>query len=118
MAIVSVTNAKLKFNKAGDIPAAVAVDATDGARVSFKNKEDARILIILENAASAAKTATVKAGGGLQGVNDLTIQLAASAETAIVLESGPYVQTEGENRGYVVITGTDANVKVAAIELP
>ena len=118
MAIVSVTNTKLKFNEAGAIPAAVAVDVTDGARIDFTDKEDARILIILENAATSAKTATIKAGGGLQGVNDLEVSLASIAKMSIVLESGPYIQTEGTNKGCVVITGEDANVKVAAVELP
>lgn len=118
MAIVSITNTKLKFNEAGTLPAAVAVDASAGAKIDFTEKEDARIFIILENAATSAKTATVKAGGGIQGVNDLAVSLAASAKTAIVLESGPYIQTEGDNKGCVVIMGEDANVKVAAVELP
>lgn len=118
MAIVSITNTKLKFNEAGTIPATVAVDATDGAKIDFTEKEDARIFIIFENAASSAKTVTVKAGGGIQGVNDLTVSLAASAKMSVVLESGPYIQTEGDNKGCVVIMGEDANVKVAVVELP
>ena len=118
MAITNVTNAKLSFNTAGNVPAAVAVDASAGARIDFSGKEDARILVLLENAAGAAKTATVKAGGGIQGVSDLSVPLSANAKLAIVLESGAYVQTEGDNKGHVVVTGSDANVKVAAIELP
>lgn len=118
MAIVNISNTKLAFNEAKAIPATVAVDATDGAKIDFSGKEDARILVILENAAGAAKTATVKAGDSIQGVSDLSVSLSAGAKTAIVLESGYYVFTSGSNKGCIVVNGTDANVKVAAIELP
>ncbi len=118
MAVVKIENTKLNFNKAGTIPAAVAVDASDGAAVVYSGKEDARILVIIENADSGDKKATVTAGGGVQGVSDLEITVSGTSKAAVVLESGVYVQTEGDNRGCVVIKGEDDNIKIAAIELP
>lgn len=118
MAATSVTNTSLKFNTAGDMPTAVAVNAADGAVIDFSNCEDGRILIILENASTAEKTATIKAGDSIQGVSDLAVKIAASGKKIITVESGRFMNVSGANRGCVVITGTDANVKVAAIELP
>lgn len=118
MSKASITNTKMSFNTAVAIPATVAVGSEGSeyiAEVSYKRKDDSRILVILENSdTSAAKNVTVKKGTGLQGVSDLTIEVAASAKMAIVLESGRFVNNDGN----VVIAGTDTKVKVAAIELP
>lgn len=113
MATVKVTNTTLHFNEKAAIPEPVTA-GTDGAKVSFENSEDAKILIILE--ATAETEATVLAGGGIQAVNDLVLSLHSGEKSALALESGMYMQTEGENKGAVVIKG--ANLKVSAIELP
>lgn len=118
MAATAVTNTSLKFNEAKTMPAAVAVNATDGAAVDFSAKEDGRILIILENAAAAEKAVTVLAGDSIQGVHDLAITLSANETKVITVESGRYMHVSGDNRGCVIIKGADVNVKVAAIELP
>ena len=118
MAATYVTNTSLKFNEAETMPAAVAVNATDGAKVDFSAKEDGRILVILENGASVENTAVIKAGDSIQGVSDLAVTLAAGEKKVITVESGKFMNVSGENRGCIVIIGTDANVKVAAIELP
>lgn len=110
--MTTVTNTSLRFNEAQAIADSIEA-GTDGVKVSFENKEDARILIILE--ATADTEATVKAGGGIQAANDLTVSV-KSGMNAIVLESGMYMQTEGEDKGTVIITGE--NLKVLAIELP
>lgn len=78
MAATTVVNTSLKFNEAQTLPAAVAVDATDGALVDYSNKEDARILLILENGTTSENTVTVKAGDSIQGISDLTVTLASS----------------------------------------
>lgn len=118
MAKTSITNTKMSFNTAVAVPATVAVGSEGSeyiAEVNYKRKEDSRILVILENSdSSAAKTVTVKKGTGLQGVADLTIEVAASAKMAVVLESGKFINNDGN----IVIAGTDTKVKVAAIELP
>lgn len=117
MATTNITNTSLKFNTAAAMPATSALDASGGCRISFKNREDARILIILENSATASKEATVKAGNSIQGVKDLTVSLDAGQKKVITLESGKYMNVSGTNAGYVVITGT-ADIKAAAVELP
>ena len=117
MSKASVTNTKMSFNTAVAIPATVAVGSEGSeyiAEISYKGKDDSRILVVLENSDTSAKNATIKKGTGLQGVSDLTINIAASSKMAIVLESGKFVNNEGN----VVVTGADAKVKVAAIELP
>lgn len=119
MAIASVTNTKLKTNTIAAMPTATAVDATAGAAVDYSNKSDGRILLILENAhATAAKTATIKSGNGLQGTEDLAVEIAAGAQKVVVIETGKFVNVSGTNKGKVVITGTSADIKVSAIELP
>ncbi len=118
MAATSVVNTSLKFNKAETMPAAVAINATDGALVDYSNKEDARILLILENATAAENTVTIKAGDSIQGISDLTVTLASSETKVITVESGKYMNVSGQNRGCILITGNNANIKVAAIELP
>lgn len=118
MTAAAITNKVLKFNQAEAIPAATAVDATDGALIT-PNASDEKVIILLENAsASVAKTATIKAGNGFAGTSDLSVALPASAKYAIVVESGKFVNASGTNRGKIVVTGTDANVKVGVLVTP
>lgn len=118
MAIVQITNTTLKRNEMGGIPATVAVDVTDGAGIKFSNKSDGKILIIIENSGAAEGTATIEAGNGLQGVEDLVLTIGNGKKVGIVVESGKFVKMTGENRGLVVVKGSSADIKVAAIELP
>lgn len=111
--MTTITNTTLKFNKAEPMPAPVDV-GEDGIRVSLESKEDCKVLIMLE--AASDTEATVVAGGGIQAVNDLVLELEGGNAHAVVLESGMYMQTEGEHKGTVVIKGE--NLKVSAIELP
>ncbi len=117
MAITTVENLTLAFNEAQKMPTPAAFDAEGGAKIDFSNKEDIRILVLLENTASGEKTVTVEAGDGIQGVNPLSVSLEAKGSYAIVLESGKYMHTVGENSGCVVLK-CDAEVKASAIELP
>lgn len=116
MAATSITVEKMKYEELATMPTAAAVDATDGALVPW-DVADRKLLILLENAASAAKTVTIKSGGGVQATGDLVLSLQASAKTAIMLDSGKYKQVKGDNKGKLVIKGEDANVKVAALQL-
>lgn len=116
MAATSITVTKMTPEALATMPTAAAVDAKDGALIPW-DAADGKLLILIENAASAPKSVTIKSGGGLQGVGDLTLSLSASAKTAIMLDSGKYKQVKGDNKGKLVITGEDANVKVAALQL-
>lgn len=118
MAAVNIQNTSMKLNEAAVLPTSAAIDAAGGAAVSYRDREDARILLIIENGASSEKTARIEAGDGIQGISDLVMELAANEKRIVTVESGKYMKTCGENRGAVIIKGTDANIKVAAIELP
>ena len=117
MAATVITPVQLALNTAANLPTALAVDATDGALIDF-NVNDLKALVILENAATAEKTATIKAGNGIQGVKDLTITLPASGKMCIRIESMKYRFVSGDKMGKVHITGADANVKVGCVVLP
>lgn len=117
MAATEITVTKIEKEKAIAIPATTAVDATDGAAVEW-DCADGKLLLIVENADSAAaKSATVVNGGGLQGMGDLVLSIAQSSKMAIVLDSGKYKQVGGTYKGKLWIKGEDANIKVAAMEL-
>lgn len=116
-AATAIVNTALVLNTMAVAPTPAAVEATNGALVTF-NKADGKILVILTNIAVGAKTCTLKAGNGLQGVDDLALSLTASSTNFIVIESMKYVNMTGDNKGKLVIIGEDANVKVSAVVLP
>ncbi len=110
MAEVNVALKKVEMNEGFDLPEAVALDATDGAYISFRG-QDAKTVILLTGTGEAV----VKAGDGLQAINDLAVTVGANG-TALELESGAYKITSGAHKGTVHITGP-ATVKVQAFEL-
>lgn len=119
MAVAEITNVDLVRNEAKELVDAVAVDVTDGAKVDYTNRSDGRILLLLTNSnASEAKKATIVQGNSLQGVEDLEISIEANKTVAIVVESGKFMNVSGDNKGYVIIKGESADIKVQAIELP
>jgi hypothetical protein len=94
-----------------------AVDAAAGAEFEMSGRDD-RVVVLIQNAATSAKSVTVKAGNGIQGVVDYTENVAASSTTAIVLESGRFKNVSGEDKGKVIIMGASADIKLAVIQLP
>lgn len=94
-----------------------AVDAADGAEFVMDERDD-KYLILVQNAATAAKDVTIKAGNGIQGVNDLTRSIAASSFTFVQIESGRFKNVTGADKGKVIITGASADIKVAVFRLP
>lgn len=119
MAIASITNVELKRNEAKQIIDAVAVDGSAGAKVSYANKSDGKILLMLTNGGSAgAKKATILAGNSLQGTENLEISVAQGKTMAIVVESGKFMNVSGDYKDCIVIKGESTDIKVQAIELP
>lgn len=112
MAITKITAAKSKFNTPAAMPATVAINATDGAAVY--PAADHKTLVIIES--TAAGTATIKAGTGIQGTRDLEVKFSAAGSQCVTLESGAFMQVSGDNKGAYLITG--ANIKVAAVTVP
>lgn len=117
MASTSITNTKIKFNLGVSAEDPVAVTSTsDGCVIDFSHS-DGRILILLHNGDASPFDVKVLAGNGIQGTNDLSVNVAANKTTALVLESGAFMNVSGENKGKVKITG-NTNLKVQAFELP
>lgn len=96
-----------------------AIDGTDGAYFVMAKGGD-KYVIGIKNAVSseASKTITIKAGNGLQGTNDISLSLAKDEIAWVTLDSGKFKNVYGENKGKVILTGTDNNLQVKVIELP
>lgn len=123
MAAVKITPIKLtSFNtfikETADTDFA-AIDGTDGAYFVMAKGGD-KYVIGIKNAVSTAanKTITIKAGNGLQGTNDISLTLAKDEIAWVALDSGKFKNVYGENKGKVILTGTDNNLQVKVIELP
>lgn len=96
-----------------------AIEATDGAYFVMAKGGD-KYVIGIKNAVSteANKTITIKAGNGLQGTNDISLTLSQNEIAWVALDSGKFKNVYGENKGKVILTGTDNNLQVKVIELP
>ena len=94
-----------------------AVDAADGAEFVMDERDD-KYLILVQNSATSAKDVTIKAGNGIQGVNDLTHSVAASSFTFVQVDSGRFKNVSGTDKGKVIIKGASADIKVAVFRLP
>lgn len=94
-----------------------AISATDGAQVDMSGSDD-RILILIQNAATSAKTVTIKAGNGVAGVVDLEKSIAASSYTLLRVDSARFKNLSGADKGNLLITGDSADIKVAVFRLP
>ena len=86
---------------------------TAGTTVDFQG-EDEKTVILFN--ASAAGTVTIMAGTGIQGVNDVKVDVPAGY-SAMVLESGAAKQITGDNKGGVLLKPSAATITIAAVEL-
>lgn len=96
-----------------------AIDATYGAYFVMAKGGD-KYVIGIKNAVETTtnKTITIKAGNALQGTNDISLTLAKNEIAWVALDSGKFKNVCGENKGKVILTGTDNNLQVKVIELP
>lgn len=123
MAATEITPIKLtSFNtitKEASATDFAAIDGTHGAYFVMAKGGD-KYVIGIKNAASSAadKTITIKAGNGLQGTNDISLTLSQNEIAWVALDSGKFKNVYGENKGKVILTGTDNNLQVKVIELP
>ena len=117
MAITNVERNKLPLNAWGTVTFIAATTAEDGVAIDFKGK-DHKTVILAQNGGSGTATVTVKAGNGIQGVNDVAeYTIAAGSIAAIRLDSGEFKQVTGTNKGNVVIIPSSTDVKFAVVEL-
>lgn len=108
-----------KYNEAYpfDMEDGGAIDAADGAEIDYSARDD-KMLVLLQNVTDSAVTVTVKAGNGIQGVCDLSFELAGSAAVTLALESGRFKNVSGENKGKVILAASAAGVGAMAFKLP
>jgi hypothetical protein len=118
MAATVLVPQKLVANTLTERTATVAIDATDGGYFPMSDK-DHKYLVIVENAhATVAYDFTIKAGDGIQGLADYLLEIPAAKTYYVAIESGMYKVMEGTNKGRVMLTAEDANIKVAVVILP
>ena len=123
MAAQKITPIKLTsfntFTKETETTDFVAINAEAGAYFVMAKGGD-KYVIGIKNAVAEPgnKTITIKAGNGLQGTNDISLALAKDEIAWVALDSGKFKNVYGENKGKVILTGTDANLLVKVIELP
>ena len=113
MAAATVTTKKLLWNTADKITMATA-DTTAGAYVTPASDE-ATLLVLT---ATAALTATVAAGDGIQGVEDLSVTMASGDTKYLAVESGRYKITSGEHKGKILVKTSATGLSVGCVVLP
>ena len=90
-----------------------AVDSTS-KQADFPISKDHKTLIMVKNThGSAAKTATIKAGGGFRGGADVTVSIASGSTYCMQVDSGFFKGSDGK----VLIVGESADIYAGAIEL-
>lgn len=104
----------MKLTMRNDIatPELTALTANTEKAIEWSENDDKMILVV--NAANAT-TLTVKAGNGIQGVCDLTLNVPVGV-SLVKLESGRFKFVTGENKGKIVVVSAGTpKVGVAAL---
>ncbi|MFI3128450.1 MAG: hypothetical protein R3Y18_00155 [Bacillota bacterium] len=99
------------INTAVEMTAATSVGTT-ATYIDFSGRD---LVLLASNAGSSAATLTLKAGDGIQGVEDLEIAIAAGKEICILPETGRFKIVNGDNAGKIELIAT-ATVSVQIIE--
>ena len=86
---------------------------SDNVLIDWDCKDERAMLLFLGG--SSAATVTIKAGNGIQGCNDLTIEVPASSYVAVPINSGGVKNTYGGNVGKVVLS-VSAACSLAVVE--
>lgn len=77
------------------------------------SENDNKMILVID--ATTATTLTVKAGNGIQGVADLTLNVPVGV-SLVKLESGRFKNVSGENKGKIVVVSAGTpSVGVVAI---
>lgn len=104
----------MKLTMRNDIatPELEALTANTEKAIEWSENDDKMILVVN---ATAATTLTVKAGNGIQGVCDLTLDVPVGV-SLVKLESGRFKFVTGENKGKIVVVSAGTpKVGVAAL---
>ena len=93
-------------------PALVALVANTDTAIEFDGRDDQLVLVVN---ASAATTLTVKAGNGIQGTADMTLDVPKGINL-LKLESGRFLNVSGVNKNKIVVQSAGTpSVGVAAL---
>ena len=91
------------------------IHSTDGALLT-PTKQDEKILLQI-NVVTAANV-TVKAGDSHQATVDYVLAGTGSRTYYLAIESGKYKNITGTNKGKIVITSSQSDTTILAIQLP
>lgn len=120
MAVTVITPEVLTWNTfdADALAMTAPTTAADGFTIGY-GYQDSKMLLVFENtSADTAYDVTVKTGDSIQGVADITQEIAFGDKALIVIESGRFKNVSGTNKGKVLIIPENAAVKMAAVVLP
>ncbi len=96
-------------------PTLTTLTANTPAAIDFDGADE-RIVVLVKNDTSSAATLTIKAGNGLQGVNDLVLTVPKSAVSLVKLDSGRFKNVSDDYKGkIVVVSATALSVGVTAM---
>lgn len=89
-----------------------ALTASAAKAIEWSENDNKMILVVN---ATTATTLTIKAGNGIQGVADLTLNVPVGV-SLVKLESGRFKNVSGENKGKIVVVSAGTpSVGVVAI---
>ena len=95
-------------------PTLTTLEANKDTAIDF-DESDEKIVLVIHKTGTAETTLTVKAGNGIQGVCDLTLNVPAGV-SLLKLESGRFKNVTGENKGKIVVVSPGApSIGVAAL---
>ena len=92
-----------------------ALTAATETPVAFDQKDDQTVLV-LNNTGTSAATVTIKAGNGIQGVNDEVLSVPAGINL-IKLESGRFKFVTGTNKGKIVLKAAASGVQYGIVAM-
>jgi hypothetical protein len=92
------------------------VNEGDGVELELQMAKDYKTALLFKGGGGSAGSVTIKAGNGIQGVEDLTFGIGPNETRIVCIESGRFKNVSGTDAGKVIIVGAD--FMMGAIELP
>lgn len=118
MAITTITPAEMRRNTGTVLGFFVQLNSlADGGAIPF-NGEDSKLLVLVENTGSAAKTITFFGGNGPQASGDLVVTVPDGEIYGFTFDSGYFKQVTGAHKGMLRYTTQTTDLKVSAVLLP
>lgn len=118
MAVATITPVKIgDVNMASPEITLTAVSDTTNGGMFTANGKDFKTAIIVKGGATAGKL-KITAGNGIQGVNDIEIDIPKTNYTVFTLDSGSFKNVSGTNKGKILMIPTVADLTIGVVELP